>query len=163
MKKIKLFLITLIYIGAIYGQEMNIEVNSMAKAYSIDSIQINAPINKVYSIIANINDWPKWLDGVTEVHINGDAEVGKAFIWKAKGYKIKSKIHTVRLNSDIGWIGKMWWIRAIHNWHFESVPTGGTKVIVKECFAGFCSALFQNSLKKDMRSDLICLKKGSEK
>ena len=163
MKKIRLFLITFIYVGVTYGQKMNIEVNTKAKAYSIDSIQINAPINRVYSIIADINDWYKWLEGVSEVHIIGNAEEGKAFIWKAKGYKIKSKIHTVLLNSNIGWTGKMWWIRAIHNWHFESTPAGGTKVITEESFAGFCSTLLQNSLKKDMRSDLVCLKKESEK
>jgi uncharacterized membrane protein len=163
MKKITLILIVLIYCGAIYGQKMNVEVNSKAKAYSIDSIQINASIDKVYSLIANINEWPKWFEGVTEVQINGNVEEGKGFIWKAKGYKIKSKIHTVLPNSDIGWTGSMWWIKATHNWHFESLPNGGTKVTVKECFEGFCSSMMKNSLKKDMRSDLVCLKKESEK
>lgn len=163
MKKIKLIMIALIFVSAIHAQKMNVEVNSNAKAYSIDSIQINAPIDKVYSLIANINDWPKWFEGVTEVQIIGNAEEGKEFNWKAKGYKIKSKIHTVRHNSDIGWTGKMWWIKATHNWHFESVASGVTMVIVEECFEGFCSGMMKNSLKKDMRNDLTGLKKESEK
>ena len=141
---------------------MNVEVNPKAKAYSIGSIQIKASIDKVYALIANINEWPKWFEGVTETHMNGNAEEGKDFIWKANGYKIKSKIHTLRLNSDIGWTGKVWWIKAVHNWHFESVPSGGTKVIIKESFNGLGSSLMKKSLKKDMRNDLLGLKKVSE-
>lgn len=162
MKKKFLLLIALIYGGVIYGQTMNIDVNSRAKAYSVDSIQINADIHKVYSLISNINDWPGWFNGVTEVHLKGKVEESKDFVWKAQGYKIKSKLHTVRLNSDIGWTGKMWWIKAVHNWHFESLPNGRTEVIVKESFGGLGSSLMKNSMKKDMRNDLDCLKKESE-
>jgi len=152
----------LFFTEAIYGQNMNVEVNNKAKAYSIDSIQIDAPIDEVYSLVANMSDWPAWFQGVTEVHMNGKAEEGKVFIWKAKGYKIKSKIHTLRINSDIGWTGKMWWIGAIHNWHLESLPNGVTRVIVEESFNGLGSSLMKNSIKKDMRNDLSGLKKKSE-
>jgi uncharacterized membrane protein len=162
MKKINLLLIALFSGGIIYGQQMNVEVNPRAKAYSVDSIQINAPVDRVYSLIANITDWPKWFEGVTEVHMNGKAEEGKTFTWKAQGYKMKSKIHTVHVNCTIGWTGKMWWIKAVHNWYFESLPNGTTKVIVKESFGGFGSSLMNNSLKNDMRKDLVCLKKESE-
>ncbi|HEY4786640.1 MAG TPA: SRPBCC family protein [Bacteroidales bacterium] len=163
MKKFKLFLIAVICTGAVYGQKMNVEVNPKASTYNIDSVRINAPVEKVYGLLAGINDWPKWFEGVSEVHMDGNAEEGKTFVWKAKGHKINSKIHTVRLNSDIGWTGKMWWIKAVHNWHFESEPNGSTKVIVQENFNGFGSSLMKKSLKKDMRNDLLCLKKESEK
>jgi hypothetical protein len=33
---------------------MNIEVDTAAKAYAADSLEINAPVEKVYSLIANI-------------------------------------------------------------------------------------------------------------
>ena len=163
MKKFDLFWVVLIYTGSVYGQKMNVEVNPKARVFSIDSLQINAPIDKVYTLIADINNWPNWFEGVTEVHMNGIAGEGKDFIWKTNGYKIKSKIHTARLNSDLGWTGKMWCIRAVHNWHFESEPNGTTKVIVKESFEGFGSSLMKNSIKEDMKNDLICLKKESEK
>jgi len=142
---------------------MNIEVNSKANAYAADSIEINASVDKVYSLIANIKNWPKWFDGVTEVSINGEPKEGSAYIWKAKGYKIKSKIHTIRPNSEIGWTGKIWWIKAVHNWEFESLPDGKTKVIVKESFEGFCSSLMKNMLKNTLKKDLSVLKKESER
>jgi uncharacterized membrane protein len=163
MKKRGLLAILLIYVCISYGQKMNIEVDTKTKAYAIDSIEINAPLEKVYSLIANINNWPNWFEGVTEVKLNGDIQEGTDFIWKAKGYKIKSKIHTVKINRAIGWTGKMWWIKAVHNWRFKSDQNGITKVIVQENFAGFCSSFMRNSLKNDMRNDLIILKNASER
>jgi uncharacterized membrane protein len=163
MKKRGILAIMLLYAGVSYGQKMNIEVDSKAKAYAIDSIEINAPLEKVYSLISNINSWPNWFEGVTEVKINGDIHEGTDFIWKAKGYKIKSKIHTIKTNSAIGWTGKMWWIKAVHNWRFLNNQNGKTKVIVQENFSGFCSSFMRNSLKDDMKKDLIILKKASEK
>ena len=162
MKKKFLLLIAIIYGGVCYGQMMNIEVNSKAKVYSVDSVQINADIHKVYSLISNINDWPGWFEGVTEVHLEGNVEEGKSFIWKAQGHKIKSKIHTVKPDCAFGWTGKMWWIKAVHNWYFKSLPNGGTEVIVKESFGGLGSSFMKNSVRKDMRNDLVCLKKESE-
>lgn len=161
MKKFILLMITVNFTGIIYSQKMNVEPDTKA-TYSVDSIQIDAPVSKVYSLIANISDWPKWFEGVTEVNINGNVEEGKTFIWKANGYNIKSKIHTVRSNSEIGWTGKMWWINAVHNWYFENCSGGVTKVIIKESFEGIGSILLKNTLKKDMRKDLIVLKKKSE-
>jgi hypothetical protein len=117
MKKIKILLIAFIYTGAIYSQRMNIEVDSKAKAYAIDSIQINAPIDKVYTLIATIGDWP----------------------------------------------GKMWWIKAVHNWRFETMANSGTKVTVQESFDGFGSSLMKNSLRKEARNNLVNLKKEAEK
>lgn len=163
MKRIKLSLIALLCVVATHGQKMNVEVNSKAKAYNVDSIRIEAPVDKVYALIANISEWPTWMSGVKEMHLNGDVAEDKYFTWKAKSYKIKSRIHTVRPNQAIGWTGKMWWIKAVHNWGFESLPDGGTKVIVKENFQGFCSSMLKKSLKKDMRNDLLELKKEAEK
>ncbi|HNX67403.1 MAG TPA: SRPBCC family protein [Bacteroidales bacterium] len=161
MKKVKLLLAAIFCTMAIYGQKMNVEPNTKG-TYAIDSIKINAPVDKVYSLITDINDWPGWFSGVKEVKINGKAEEGKPFVWKANGYKIRSVLHTVRANSCIGWTGKIWWISAVHNWHFSSSSDGGTMVIVEESFGGLGSALMKNSLRKDMRNDLINLKKKSE-
>lgn len=161
MKKFNLLLAAIMWAGTMYGQKMNVEPNTRA-TYSVDSIQINAPVDKVYSLIANISDWPGWFAGVTEMQIQGAAEEGKPFIWKANGYTITSKLHTVRTNADIGWTGKIWWINAVHNWHFVACPDGSTKVIVEESFEGPGSILMRKSLKRDMRNDLVGLKKKSE-
>lgn len=146
-----------------YAQKMNIETDTHAKAYATDSIMINAPVEEVYSRLADINHWPGWFQGVTEAKVNGPVKEGAVFVWKAKGYKIESKLHTIRPNSAIGWTGKVWWINAVHNWRFKPVANRQTKVVIQESFSGLGSSFMKNSMKEDMRNDLIGLKNVSEK
>lgn len=141
---------------------MKIEVDSNAKAYASEAIEINAPVEKVYALMANFAGWPKWLKNVQSVTMNGAPQEGKDFTWKAKGLTIKSKLHTVQPNSAIGWTGKIAWIKAVHNWRFEAVP-GGTNVLVEESLSGFAASLMKNSLRKDMQNDLLTLKQEAEK
>lgn len=163
MKGFILLALMINYSAVSYCQKMNIETNSKAKAYAIDSIEINAPLEKVYYLLADINNWPDWFDGVSETKVIGTVQEGSEFIWKAKGYKIKSRLHTLRANSDMGWTGKMWWIKATHNWNFKNSENGKTIVVVQENFSGLGSSFMKNSLKKDMRKDLLALKTASEK
>jgi hypothetical protein len=142
---------------------MNIEVKTDAKAYASGSIEINASIEKVFSLLANIKDWPAWFDGVTEVDMSGNIEEGAEFTWIAQGYKIKSKIHTYIRNSELGWTGNMWWIKAVHNWRFEKLTDDKTKVVIQECFTGFLSSFMKDMLMTGVRSDLNMLKKQCEK
>lgn len=163
MKKIGLLTVVILYVGIINGQKMNIEANTKAKAYSTDSIEINAPVEKVFSLVADINNWPKWFEGVTEVKLDGNIHEGTNFTWKAKGYKIKSKIHTLKPNAAIGWTGKIWWINAVHNWRFKNIKNGKTLVTIQENFSGLGSSFMKNSLKNDMENDLLVLKRTAEK
>ena len=141
---------------------MNIEVNTLSKAYASEKIEINSPVEKVYNLILNIKEWPKWLSGVTKVYISDNIQQGTEFVWKAKGYTIKSKIHTLEYNSSIGWTGTMLWLKAIHNWKFESKSENVTRVAVQESFDGFFSSFMANMLKKSMHEDLIKLKMAAE-
>lgn len=142
---------------------MNIQVNTKAKAFATDSVVIYAPVEKVYSLVYNVKQWPKWFAGVTEVNISGEPAEGLTFDWKADGYKIKSTIHTVRSNSEIGWTGKIWWIKAVHNWWFERLPDGNTRVTVSESFSGFGASMMKGTLSKTLKKDLQALKDKSER
>lgn len=142
---------------------MNIQVNTKTKAFATDSVVIYAPVEKVYSLIYNMKQWPEWFGGVTEVNISGEPAEGLTFDWKADGYKIKSTIHTVRSNSEIGWTGKIWWIKAVHNWRFERLPDGNTSVTVSESFSGFGASMMKGTLSKTLKKDLQALKDKSER
>jgi hypothetical protein len=47
-----------------------------------------------------------------QAQIDGPTEVGVKFKWKAGGLNIISQFHTVNANSEIGWTGRIWWIKA---------------------------------------------------
>jgi len=143
------------------AQEMNIDVDLSAKCFSKEEIIINAPAANVFKIISDINNWPAWQSSVTKAQINGLLEPGVKFKWKAGGLKINSKLHTVNPNSEIGWTGRIWWIKAVHNWYLSN-ENNETKVIVKESLNGLGSSLMQKSLIAGMRKNLLELKNKAE-
>jgi uncharacterized protein YndB with AHSA1/START domain len=140
---------------------MNIEADSSAKCFSSEEILINSPVNKVFGILADINNWPKWQSSVSRAQINGPAEVGKRFEWKSGSMTLKSQFHTVNPDSEIGWTGTVWWIKAVHNWSLTKEKEM-TRVVVKESLTGLGSSGMQKSLKEGMKKNLEELKQRAE-
>jgi uncharacterized membrane protein len=140
---------------------MNIQTNAQSKCYAEDEIQIDAPVEKVYGKLCDITHWPQWQSSVKKAHIEGKAEEGKPFEWTASGMKIKSKLHTVNPNKEIGWTGRMMWIKAIHNWELTG-KNGQTHVKVTESMQGLGSGSMLKTLKKGMRKSLEDLKNYCE-
>lgn len=141
---------------------MNIEVEQSIPCFSKGEIFVNAPIEHVFNTIADINNWPKWQSPVSTAHIDGNTEQGKLFTWKANGLAIKSKLHTVLPYSEIGWTGKIWWIKAIHNWCLSS-EGNGTRIIVKESMRGFGASILKKTLDEGIAKNLQELKAKVEK
>ena len=141
---------------------MNIEVDSSAECFSEEEIVIDSPVEKVFKILSDINNWPAWQSSVSKAQINGPAEAGVNFTWKSGGLNISSRLHTVNANSEIGWTGKIWWIKAVHNWYLNE-ENNKTKVIVRESLKGPGSFFMKKSLKEGMRKNLVELKTETEK
>lgn len=116
-------------------------------------------------MLADIDNWNKWLTNVSKARLNGVLQPGTTFDWKAGSSKIHSRLHTVDRYSALGWTGVVYGIHAIHNWYFREVP-GGTEVTVSESMNGFLTHLFKKSLnkttEKDMMQSLELLKKACE-
>ena len=141
---------------------MNIDVDPSAKCYSKEEITIDSPVENVYKILSDINNWPSWQSSVTKAQIDGPAEVGATFKWQSGNLKIKSQIHTVSPNTEIGWTGRIWWIKAVHNWYIGN-ENNKTKVIVEESLKGSGSSFMQKSLAEGMKRNLAELKSRAEK
>ncbi len=162
----KSILVILILLGLtiinLKAQNMNITADSTSRCYATAEIIIKAPKSIVFELLAQINDWPEWQNSVSKASIDGAAEEGKKFKWKAGGLNIKSKLHTVHPDSEIGWTGKIWWIKAVHNWYITE-ENGQTKVVVKEALKGLGSSMMKKSLQEGMMQNLAELKAKAEK
>ena len=147
------------------GTDMNIEVNQKAPVISKSEIIISAPVEKVWSILTGIDNWPDWQKDVTKVKLEGETKEGAAFKWKGGGILFSSEIHTMKPKSKFGWTGKTFGARAIHNWTFEEY-NGSTKVFVEESLQGVLPILlkkkFQKTLDIGMIKNLDELKRASE-
>ncbi|HKJ42626.1 MAG TPA: SRPBCC family protein [Sunxiuqinia sp.] len=141
---------------------MKIEINKNAPAYNETQLLIHSPAEQVYKILSSINDWPKWQSSVSKVQLKGWIIPETKFVWKAGGLRIKSKIHTAVPPTELGWTGKILWIKAIHNW--ELIPEGrSTHVIVRESLEGFLAGLLNKTLIEGMDRNLYELKLEAEK
>jgi uncharacterized protein YndB with AHSA1/START domain len=145
---------------------MNIEINEKAPAVSRQNIFIQASIEKVWSVLTSINEWPSWQSAVKEATLKGTLAEGTAFVWKAGGLTFHSKVHTCDQYHSFGWTGKTIGAQAIHNWKFET-KEDGVLVSVEESLQGFFASLmkkkFQKNLADGMAKNLNELKAASEK
>lgn len=162
---ILIFLITLVTSAKAQNQ-VNMTINLEAPVIQTKEIFINAAPEKVWEVLTDIKNWGEWNNRIKKPTLQEELKVGTAFTWKTNGSKIKSKIHTYRTNQVMGWTGKTFGARAIHNWYLEPI-NNGTLVKVEESMEGWVIRLMKNKmdniLKEDMDFWLQQLKIKSEK
>lgn len=129
------------------------KTNNAAPVQCTKSIEIFSPVDKVWSIMADINNWQSWQTDIKKPHLLGQLQEGAVFTWHTGGAKIRSVLHTVKPGVELGWTGKTYGMFAIHNWSFISIPSG-TKVIVDESMQGFLATLFKRTFNKNLERDM---------
>ncbi len=120
-----------------------IQENAPVKASS--RIAIHASPEKVWDLLTDVDNWPKWQSTITAAKINGPVAVGTTFTWNSGGTKIVSRIALVQPNTQLVWTGTAYKARAIHVWSLEPSPDGGTIVKTTESMDGFLLTVFYSS------------------
>lgn len=129
------------------------KINQEAPVVQSEEIIINAKPEKVWKVLTDIEKWFSWNSNIKNPTLNEEPKVGASFTWKTNGSKIKSKIHTYDQNKSLGWKGKTFGAKAIHNWYLE--PTNnGTKVIVEESMEGWIIALMKKKMNSTLEKDI---------
>ncbi len=142
--------------------EGQIQENAPVKATS--QITIHASPEKIWSILADIDNWPKWQTTISAVTVSGPLEPGTTFVWTTGGTKIKSRIAIVHPVTQLGWTGIAHGARAIHIWSLQPLTGGDTLVKTTESMDGFMLKVFYNSrdLAKSHKLWLDALKRRAE-
>ena len=140
---------------------MNKTVDTKAPLWAHKEIFIEAPLEKVWNLQTNIEDWPQWQPDITSAKLEGGLATGSIFRWKAKGLNIVSTLHTVEPQHQIGWTGDSLGMFAIHNWTFEA-QNDGIRVITEESLSGWLVRLLKfvnpKFLEKSLEASLQILK-----
>jgi uncharacterized protein YndB with AHSA1/START domain len=141
-------------------------INNHAPVKCSKTIIIDASIEKVWSVITDINNWPNWQTDIDKSKLNGELKPNITFDWKTGGVKINSTLHTVEPYKQFGWTGKTLGLFAIHNWTLIET-NGQINVSVDESMEGFLAKIFKESfnksLEKGMLNWLVLLKQTCEK
>jgi hypothetical protein len=141
-------------------------INENAPVISRSTIMIEAKPEKIWNVLTDIDNWPRWHTEIEYAKLHGPLEASVGFTWKSGGMKINSILHTVAPFYSLGWTGKTLGINAIHNWILKAVE-GGTEVAVSESMEGLIVKIFkrkiQQTLDTSMTQWLERLKEESEK
>lgn len=133
--------------------KMNKSINENAPVVEKQETFIPATPELVWEVISNINQWPEWQSDVTQAELFGELQEGATFKWKAGGIQFKSELHTVIEHHAIGWTGKTFGAKAIHNWYFEE-KDGGTMVYVEESLQGLFPGLLKKRISENLREGM---------
>ena len=140
----------------------NIQENAPVKASS--EITINATPERVWALLSDVNNWPRWQSDITRAEIRGVLQPGTEFTWTS-GTEIRSRIALVRAPEALAWTGRAYNAKAIHVWKLEPVLNGQTRVQTNESMEGFMLTVFYSSkkLKSSQERWLSSLKAAAER
>jgi hypothetical protein len=128
-------------------------------------IDIAAPLDVVWSVLTDFQNWPVWKKGVTKMRLIGPLELSSELHWTSWGVNIVSFIQQVSPKRNFIWSGYTLGIKAIHTW---SIQPGKDGVFVhsEESFEGLPARIFafliRPVLKHSLKQGLLQLKHECE-
>jgi uncharacterized protein YndB with AHSA1/START domain len=111
------------------------DINERAPAIGEGEIQVVAPPETVWDVVADIDGWPQWNADVKSAQLAGPVAVGTAFRWKSGASSLTSTLQVVDRPNEIAWTGTTMGIKAIHVFRLRS-EKGGTLVRSEESWEG---------------------------
>lgn len=128
-------------------------INNNAPVKYSKSVNINARIEKVWSVLTDIDNWSSWQSDIKKSKLNGELKPHSTFEWITGGVKIHSTLQNVNPFKQFGWTGKSFGIFAIHDW-ILSVNENTTTIKVEESMEGLLTKLMKKSLNKKLDTSL---------
>jgi hypothetical protein len=128
---------------------INVEAPAIAEAEAF----IRAPIETVWSILSDFQNWPAWNKSVLKMRVDGPVRTGTTFEWQADGWRITSRLEEVDPPKRIAWSGATLGIRAMHVWDL-AVQGSGTHAHTVESFEGLVPRLLRGVTRKTLAESL---------
>ena len=142
-----------------------LDVNRSAPVIGSAEAVIGAPVELVWDVLSDFENWPKWNRSVSKIRLNGPLEVGTSFDWVGGGSKIASRLEEIDRPHRIAWSGRTLGIRAVHVWSFQAVEQG-TSVRTEESFDGLIvrmlPGVMRRMLDKALREGMDALRIEAE-
>lgn len=131
------------------------QVNFKAPVISVDSIEIDAPIVKVWETLYKIKNWNEKFDFIEKTIVADSIVVGTKFKWKTKSLKINSNVLVVNNQQQLCWTGSKYGVKVFHNWLFKPLPNGKVLLISQESQQGLFASLFKKKFNKSVKDGSI--------
>jgi uncharacterized membrane protein len=107
------------------------QVNAAAPVQTQQAIRIDAPADKVWALMTDVNHWSAWQKDISNPSMLGPFQPGQTFDWQSGGLNIHSTVGVAEPSQRIVWSCPAFGSFAIHTWTFTP-HDGYTEVVVRE-------------------------------
>jgi hypothetical protein len=111
------------------------DIDRIAPVIARHEIDINAPLETVWRLQTDVNNWPAWQTDITAARLDGPFEPGNSFTWTSYGFTVTSTIYAVAARARTLWGGAAHDIMGTHEWVYTQTPTG-VHVATQESWSG---------------------------
>jgi len=111
------------------------DIDRSAPVIARHEIDINAPLDTVWRLQTDVNNWPAWQTDITAARLDGPFEPGNLFTWTSYGFTVTSTIYAVAGRARTLWGGAANGIMGTHEWVYSQTPAG-VHVATQESFSG---------------------------
>jgi uncharacterized protein YndB with AHSA1/START domain len=121
------------------------DANQNAPVFARHEIHIQAPAERVWALISDIDAWSWWQPDIGYARLVGPLAPGSTFKWKSRGTAVSSTLEEVDPPRRLGWTGRAMGAKARHVWILE--PQGnGVTVKTQESFEGIVVVLLKKTM-----------------
>lgn len=131
------------------------QINLKAPVKTADSVVINAPIERVWDALTQINQWNRRYDFIINAEVQEPLKAGDTFKWQTTKLKIKSKLTVVNTQKQLCWKGGKYGVLVYHNWAFRVIEPNKTLLVSEESQQGLPVRLFQKSFSKSLKEGSV--------
>ncbi len=116
---------------------------------SAATITIAAPPERVWRLLAAIDEWPRWNHDITAAHLDGLLTPGSVFTWTENGFAIESTLLEVEPARYLAWRGHAVGTDAVHTWQIDRAAAG-VMVTTTETFSGWLPTLLPGTMQQQL-------------
>ncbi len=91
-------------------------IDGNAPVIARHQIDINAPLETVWRLQTDVNNWLAWQTDITAARLDGPFEPGNSFTWTSYGFTVTSTIYAVAERARTLWGGAAHGIMGTHEW-----------------------------------------------
>jgi hypothetical protein len=117
-----------------------------ASLISSSSLVIDAPVARVWEVMADLASWPSWASNLEIVELT-DVRPDAPFRWKLNGVPLRSRFAVVDAERELTWTGVFFGHKAVDRHVLEPLEDGRTRTTVEESLAGPLLPLFYSESK----------------
>lgn len=127
------------------------------------SIDINAPLQRVWQILSNTQDYPQWNPFIREV--SGTLAVGQQLVVNihppgSNSMRFKPTVLVLKQQQELRWLGKLLFSGIFDGEHYfklQALNDQQTRLLHGESFKGLLVPLLKKSLEKDTTSGFAAM------